>query len=339
MEKKKVYELLIDAHRISTTRSRQVFAIINIITVVFLLAYFNYRWTWQRHSVEFYGQGLPYKTDTTKVDKDIKERQIASFPNYESYNREVTMDEILRKKTRDFRLENEVYVTNRFVNLNFIGSKIYIDDLPTLGGLALGIVMTWFYYLRRRELGVVRQVRNYLREQKETDPEVIAFVYFGISFNQVFNTVMGTDEKADSKANNYQSLKSANWKIMGHLRRLNSFFEKKLFTHKLAVNSLVYAPVFILILIVVHDTYETFWNETLMSMYWKKNRIDVCSEIIILSFLTFGSIWYNWSRAKKITSFSIQDKELREEIEKMFNESKNKSNDYTGNVGEPFVST
>lgn len=217
MEKFDVIKTLVEEYRASIIRTRQILIIINVISVIFLVGYFNHRFTWLRHIGT-----LPV---AEKVEKDSRPSTYLEFQNPGKGNIIDVREELVKNKIGgDFM----------FVDINVIGTKIFIDDLPLLGGVALLIVMTWFQYAIRRERGIVCRIKA--KAKGESSKHIVEYLFYSTSFRSIFNTIDGIDKpNIDGFRDKYNS------KLLKAVKIL-----------------LVFAPAILLSFIVIHDVIETF---------------------------------------------------------------------------------
>jgi hypothetical protein len=224
MNKEQLYSHLIENYKNSIERTRRAFIALNIVTIIFLIGYFNYRWTWLRHlSTEH----------RTEYIMNLKENTLSRPDNYleladpgDPYNK---ID--IRRKMIEENLGDKF----KFINIDLIGSRIFIDDLPILGGITIMVMLTWFFYVIRREKGIAHEVKR--RISGESDVNSIRYLFYGTSFNEIFNSIRTIDYNGDSDLNKIGN------NILKGIRRL-----------------MLFAPTIILFLIVSHDFKETFFT-------------------------------------------------------------------------------
>lgn len=230
----KTVTTLLEAYKESAKRTRNIFSIINIASILLLISFFNYRFSWQRHlSGRIQFMENKYEWNENYIDKITAVKQwLESNPNitYDS----VKLNSALRKldtlpyysgNQNSEHKEPESY----FLSIPIIGIKIYIQDIPLLGGFATSILLTWFFYARRREKSIMNELAEKMKNCKNQYPDLVSQIFYGISFNAIFNTVPILDN--DSKVK----------------------FKK---LSKAVVYTLIFAPVILLGIIQIWDTIE-----------------------------------------------------------------------------------
>ena len=167
----KTADLLINAYSKATSRTRGIFVILQLVTIVFVIAYFNHRYTWLRRNIEAY-----------KVENGDKSQQEIS-----------TVKDNIDFYYKVYAYSKELRGDLKFIDFELVGVKIYIEDLPLLGSIALTIIMTWFFYVNRRESGIIKEIAQ--KVSKEKEPGMIEYLFYGTSFNLVFNTIKTIDNR------------------------------------------------------------------------------------------------------------------------------------------------
>ena len=162
------------------------------------------------------------------------------------------------------------------------------------------IIMTWFFYLNRRESGIINEISN--RISTETDPKMIEYLFYGTSFNLVFNTI----KLIDSEEVNFAQLMAVK------IRR-----------------TLLFLPAILLAIILFHDVYETFlvdtpyqdltvWEYfgtpewTVTEGYWAR------AEIIFRMVVTLPLLFYSMAQSKALKAFALKDSEKWKIIQDKF---------------------
>lgn len=282
MDKFDVIKILVEEYRASIIRTRQILIIINIISVVFLVGYFNHRFTWLRH------------IGTLPVS-EIKEKDSRPSTYLEFQN--PGMGKII--DIREELVKNKIWGDFMFVDINVIGTKIFIDDLPLLGGVALLIVMTWFQYAIRRERGIVFRIKA--KAKAESSKDIVEYLFYSTSFRSIFNTINGID-----KPNIEDFRDKYNSKLLQTVKFL-----------------LVFAPVVLLSFIVIHDIIETFFlpnillrsgDISLFRYLIKEEKIGQIVEIGIR--LLMAIILINYSIRRTIRVIQI-NKEIEASMKKV----------------------
>lgn len=267
----KTADLLINTYKEATKRTRGIFVILQLVAIVFFIGYFNHRYTWLRRGIEVYelekGQ---YKPD------------------------ELNIEESLKYYYRIYSKSKELGGDLKFIDFDLVGLEIYIEDLPLLGSIALTIIMTWFFYVNRRESGIITEISKKISDEK--DANMIKYLFYGTSFNLVFNTIKSVDDEEVSFA-----------QLMAvKIRRI-----------------LLFLPAIILSAILIHDIYETFWVETIYKnpegvkltvwkyfreeKWTKENSYWALAEIILRILITFPLILYCILQSNALLRFAKKD--------------------------------
>ncbi len=196
----KIIETLLDAFKESAKRTRNIFSIINIASILLLIGFFNYRFSWQRHltgRVHYMEQTYQWnqqhldkvdivcnwlELDSNKTIMYDKERLVAAVAKIDTLK-------IYDEKPSNEHKEPDSY----FLSIPIIGIKIYIQDIPLLGGFATSILLTWFFYARRREKSIINELSKKIKLCKFHYPDLISQIFYGISFNAIFNTIPKLD--------------------------------------------------------------------------------------------------------------------------------------------------
>jgi len=94
---------------------------------------------------------------------------------------------------RDKEFKNETSVddtTLDSIQLPLLNARIYIQDMAILGGFAVLILLIWLYYVRRRETGILKEIKNFVVKSKENISEDDKrMLIYTISFNSIFNNI------------------------------------------------------------------------------------------------------------------------------------------------------
>ena len=274
MNREKSLETLVESYLSSANRARRVFLVSNITTVLLLVTYYNLHWTWLRHLAD------PQGVEATRP---------AGYLQFYTLNADSTVNlvdvrgDMVGQLGRDFL----------FADFALVGAKIFAHDIPILGGVALSIIMTWYFYARRRERGVMKEIASVV--EGEENPETVRYVFYGISFNLIFNTVPGIDAGRS-----------------GPSRRFANTILKSLF----------YAPCVIMTLIIGHDVFETFYKNMHTQEYplYRYLLVDVRGgkqlfEVGVRLFISAMLLAYSWVQAWHVSGLSAEDGHFRRQIE------------------------
>lgn len=221
---KKQLGILIPLYKSAAARARRVFLVSNIVSVLLLVAYFNHRWTWLRNLVR--------ETPSTVVRPD----EYMVFYGSSDDQRIDGLYELAKTSQTDFR----------FADFGLIGAKIFVDDLPILGGAATTIIMTWYYFARRRERNIMKAIRRLAGRLRGASLESVVYK---TSLGLMFNTVVGFESAPRG------------------VGRIAAF----------GVRSLIFGPCIVIFLIIGHDFYETFVTPHL--------RVDLQPPITLFAYM------------------------------------------------------
>lgn len=267
----KTADLLIDAYTKATSRTRGIFVILQMVTIIFVIGYFNHRFSWLRRNIDAYKieNGNRPEQDLTTVKDNID-----FYYKVYAYSKELRGD-------------------MKFIDFDLVGVKIYIEDLPFLGSIALTILMTWFFYVNRRESGIIKEIAQ--KVSKETDPNMIEYMFYGTSFNLVFNTIKTIDNEEIS----FSQLMSI------YIRRI-----------------LLFLPSIMLLVILSHDMVETFFIETPYQgkTVWEyfADNLGARTEILLRIFVPIPLLIYCLMQSSALKAFAKKDAENWKTIQDSF---------------------
>lgn len=285
MEKHKTADILIANYNNAANRTRNVFLTSNFVTVLLIVAYFNLHWSWARHlipSKDYSRPALYYE---------------GVYPNDNGADDRIDFKDAIAKK---------YYEDFKFIHINWLGLKIYVYDIPILAGFATGVIMTWFFYTRRRETSIIKELANEIQMNfKESKYfEFVKQVIYSTTFTTIFNNIPNTDKE--------------------------SKFQKRI------IKALIFAPPILLLVFLIHDLFNTLFLElsvleekngeyfiesincSLVEYLWFYGKIGQIIEIILRSVLGGLLIWYSFRQAKKIMELSTDDGNARNQIFSQF---------------------
>lgn len=275
MESNEVYRGLVEHYKTSIQRTRSVFLVLNVVSVIFIVGYFNHRLTWLRHIVppSVASSSLPQGGTTA--------------PNRPEDYLELTDPGTISNGGIDLRrelVEQSINGDFKFVKFNLIGTKVFVDDLPIIGGMTLMVILTWFQYVIRREKGVAVVISK--KVQKETDPGAIEYLFHGTAFNEIFNSVDGIDRPSDPNF-----IDNSESSLLKGVRRF-----------------MLYAPTIVLALIVGHDFVETFIQHNVvldgkamkLISYLSEYHTDQLIEVYLRLLVSIGLIVFAIQRTRHI---------------------------------------
>lgn len=288
MNKAKNIEKLVEQYADAATRARRIFLISNITAILLLTAYFNLHWTWLRR-IPF---GLrpdnylvlvppsPSTSESALSSAEIAERsRKIDDPDAVDMRREFALT-----WTRDFQ----------YADFRLVGAKIFVDDIPLLGGAALAVIMTWYYFARRRERGIIKEISQLAH--KERDPEIVRYIFYGVSFSLIFNTVSVVDDTDESWGRRFA---------------------------RLLVLGLFYAPCAVMALIILHDFYQTAAvpieeGDTLLVFLLAHGQFEQLTEISVRLSLSGCFLFYSFFQASQVRLLSEEDRHFRKTIDRQF---------------------
>jgi len=263
----KTADLLISSYSGSAHRTRKIFIILNIVSIILMIAFFNSNYSWLRHK-------------ETKYIKDYLDLQNSNIIS----DNAVTIKQKLDIQNRQRLIEKNA-VDHRFLNIDLVGIVIYVEDLPLLGSFALAILLTWFFYSIRRETGIIREIQK--RINTESDKNIVDYVFYGVSFKLLFNTIENVDEK-----------QSVAHLIAVYVRRL-----------------LLYFPTIVLICVAMVDIHETFFDTSPNTWTIFSDDLGIIMEILLRTLLPVALLIYCFILTKSIVQLSIKDIDYRNQMQ------------------------
>lgn len=262
-------KFLVESYSQATARTRRVFIVLNVVSMVFFIGYFNHEYSWLRHKEKRLVNLLELENISVMDSLDIQSRQ-------------------LLKKKND--------VDGKFLKFNLIGAKVYVEDLPLIGSIALMILLTWFFYAIRRERGIIHEISNVI--SKEEEPDTIRYLFYGTSLKLLFNTIPGIDEEKIS------------------LGQLLSIYIRRM---------LIYLPTILLIVIICIDIFETFFkhqvdNKTTWDWF---TDYTIKIEVIIRTIVPILLLIYCWLQSKGILQINKESHAFWKKIQERYFETCN----------------
>ncbi len=208
-------EKTLDLHKQATARTRKIFLILNICSILLLISLFNYKWSWRLYESEHSDiNTFTYEFHERHLDKAgsvatwLKDKN-GYVQEKEKLNYVVsTLNDYHQNKHDSLPFSTKyLKVTSRkpaqpdsdmlFIDLPFIGIKIYVQDVPFLGGFAIAILLTWYFYARRREKGFVKKLFDALCKEKTGNAK--DKIYNEVVDNSIFNTILEIDDDVKIK--------------------------------------------------------------------------------------------------------------------------------------------
>ena len=281
MEKEKNIEKLVEQYSKSALRARRIFLISNITAILLFTGFFNLKWTWLRHFAE---SVRPQHYLDLELEHSGYKCTIPAHANCAESPDVVKMrEEFARVWATDFQ----------FVDFRLVGAKIFVDDLPLLGGAALAVIMTWYYFARRRERGVVKELAAIAA--RETDYELIRFIYYGVSYSLIFNTIAEIDESD---------------------RGVNRGFARAV------IGILFYAPCIVVVTIILNDVWQTanapVGMGNLLDYLAYEEQYWQIGEIFIRTTFACGFLVYSAQQVSNVRRLSAEDLRFRRQIEERY---------------------
>lgn len=201
----------LELHKQATSRTRKIFLILNVCSILLLISLFNYKWSWRLHESEHSDVNyFTYEYQQRHLDKakkvwswaekvpvysgEMKKklRYVVSTLNDCQQNKCDTVSgctEYLKVEPKKPSIPDSDML---FIDLPFIGIKIYVQDIPFLGGFAIAILLTWYFYARRREKGFVKKL--YVALHAEGTLSTKDKIYNEVVDNSIFNTIPEIDD-------------------------------------------------------------------------------------------------------------------------------------------------
>lgn len=239
---------ILNSYKDTAQRTRIIFSTLNVASIILLIGFFNYRLSWvnfesgnlvKRYNVyelqeRYFDKAIMLRTflkdkkieyDTCKLDFAIKKFYSLKDTITCDVSRYIAIPPVVASNNKeDFSL----------LTIPVIGVKLYIQDLPLLGGFAVAILLTWYYYARRREKSIVIAMSEKIDiNQEAIDSEIKASTANGIAFSTIFSTIEKVDDKKDV------------------------IFKNTKFSENI-LSFLFFAPTMLLIIILVWDTIESY---------------------------------------------------------------------------------
>lgn len=215
-----IVSTLISAYTESTKRTRIIFSLLNLLSIILLVNFFNSRLSWGRHPGVYdtvredlyeldykYLDKLPnvigWCADTASLnDAQIRivhrkslaklheVNQLIHLPNPALGGKPTPVLEF--QDSRSSGIKPTLPIEYKFLNLSFLGLHIYDQDIPLIGGFTVLVLLTWFFYARRREKGILTEIIRLLPRMSASKKLRYQIVY-GVSFSAIFNTIRGLD--------------------------------------------------------------------------------------------------------------------------------------------------
>lgn len=292
---------LLASYKETSTRTRSIFSILNIASIILLISFFNYRLSWKNNENGISAKRINvYELQERHFDKAmllcdfLTSRRIG----YDTCKLVYAINKFYGFQFRDTCEESCTYRGIEPVNINtsasddfsfltipIIGIKIYVQDIPLLGGFAVAILLTWYYYARRREKSIAKIIANKLDDENEKiEDETKEQASIGISFATIFSSIKNVDDGNET------------------------LFKNKKFSENI-LRYLFYAPTILLLVILAWDTFESYFYGPSSQKYL---ILDETKEEPI--YLKSSGIDYF------LTNFAVNEDELREKAKKEYNE-------------------
>jgi hypothetical protein len=304
----------------SVERSRRVWLVLQIFSVVVFIAVFNHRFSW-------------YRTKILRDDFKIEKMEHEGGDHWKS---PLGMSEYVGAAIhKNVEFEGKM----KFVGLEWIGSEIYADDLPLIASTALAIILAWFIFAYRRTVGILQKFRDVI-QNKEISKGSAELIMASVSFYQIFN-----DTKYDSAVSS-----KSNGDDTPPKKPKRSVNEIVTHASLLGLRALIFAPVFIFFGVSILDIWETFClenakfkelvcnncYETTFNIFYNPSKkfaeymIDaeafnalkwIKLEIWVRTIFPILMVIFCGFQAYTANSLSIKERKLNEDIEQQFNDS------------------
>ncbi len=201
----------LELHKQATARTRKIFLILNVCSILLLISLFNYKWSWRIHESEYSdtndftyeyhqrhldkAQRVLAWVDTIDLHFEVKKEKLAyvvSTLNDDQQNKKDSTPLSRKYLKVEPKKPSQPDSDMLFIDLPFIGIKIYVQDVPFLGGFAIAILLTWYFYARRREKGFVKKL--YIALKGEGTNSARDKIYNEVVDNSIFNTIPEIDD-------------------------------------------------------------------------------------------------------------------------------------------------
>lgn len=197
-------EKTLDAHKNSTARTRKIFLIINLTSILLLVSLFNYKWSWKNfEAVSSDTNYFTYEFHERHIDKAFHVKKwlldscgktnpkldyVVSTLSDNSINAGKSLEYLKVSPKKGLEVDDKFLI----VDLPALGIKIYVQDIPLLGGFAVCILLTWYFYARRREKGFVKKLLIIAKDDKKQETK--DRIHEELSDNSIFNVIHNVDE-------------------------------------------------------------------------------------------------------------------------------------------------
>ena len=172
-------------------RGRSALIVLFLSSLVLAIGFFNHRGSWL-YTVNYNAEEAVNKRLKEPINSDHypKGGQLAVI---DAINRQSENDKPSYKR----HLLHDVWDGDfKTVEVPALGVQFYVADLPLVGTVAVLLIISWFFVFRRRELGVVLEIRNKVGEAYERKEfHIVEYLYNALAMNQIFVTVKGVDDQ------------------------------------------------------------------------------------------------------------------------------------------------
>ncbi len=275
----------------ATNRSRGSLIALLITSLIITISAFNFRGTWlftrefRAHKVEW-NENL---RDAINTDAYInKDEALVDALNRISENN----NPIYKRDLYHGILDG----TFKTVDIPPLGIEFYVEDMPLLGAFGLSMVLLWFFFVRRREVGVVKAIIAKAKNSTgKHSLKVTEFLYNSIAYSQILNKVNKSDDHDNQHTYPLPERLKSFFKVLmialkilliydfkEDVKKIKENFKLMLNpkNHKNRVNQYeyikyilktgFYLPSMVLAVVIVFDIYETFFKP--VERYWIPNE-------------------------------------------------------------------
>jgi hypothetical protein len=164
----------------------------------------------------------------------------------------------------------EAWTKSTYYNFPLINVPIHISDAAMLISFAFFIMVMWLFFSARRENHIIGRS---LRLALSADNGIKKYIYYGISFSNLFSTITSKDDPINDL--DYKETTSS----VKYVRNIVSF--------------VFMAPTVCILLVIIFDILSLFWIESLFRKVDGKPLDSFLSKadfikVVIMEFMAFG---------------------------------------------------
>ncbi len=170
-----------------------------LAAMLLFVGVFNHQWTWLANK-EYRYHHIDWPADLKNPIDPLK-----YFNNNDALVAALNrISENDNPKYPRHQIHELLDVEMKTVEVPVLGIQIYTEDLPVVGGVGVMILLSWFYFVRRRERGIVKLLHSIVVHANPIDKKaLIGKIYSTVAFTQVFNTIQNLDSFSVKKIWNF----------------------------------------------------------------------------------------------------------------------------------------